>query len=161
MPVEAHAQAGAAGNDEDSSCARLLHARRNGLRADESPLEIHVEDGLPLVQGDGFQRLPRLSDGAAGAVDEDVHPAAGCRGFFDQGRHRSRVGNVGDGVMDAAAFLGLGGVYGFLKHVRQNVAGPHVAPEAASPWTIARPIPWAAPVTRAVFPLNSIFIIGL
>ena len=57
-------------------CARLLHARRNGLRADESPLEIHVKDGLPLIQGDGFQWLPRLSDGAAGAVDENVHPAA-------------------------------------------------------------------------------------
>ena len=93
---EAHAQAGAAGNDEDSSCAGLLHARRNGLRADESPLEIHVEDGLPLVQGNGLQRLARLSDGAAGAVDENVHPAAACGGLLDQGRHRFCVGNVGD-----------------------------------------------------------------
>ena len=32
------------------------------------------------------------------------------------------------------------------------------APEAANPWTMARPIPWAAPVTSTVFPLNSMFI---
>ena len=32
------------------------------------------------------------------------------------------------------------------------------APLAARPWTMARPMPWAAPVTRAVLSVNSMFM---
>ena len=88
----------------------------------------------------------------AGAIDQDVGPAAG----IDDGLHGIaagvRLGDVGDEFDEPAAEHRLGGE--LIEAAAATSTAAILAPAAASARAITRPMPFAAPVIIAVRPAS-------
>ncbi len=79
-------------------CAALHHVAGGGLRGEEGPLEVHVEDEVVVLLADLEERLADLD---AGVVDEDVEAPEGGDGGADEAlglRGDADVGAERDGL---------------------------------------------------------------
>ena len=76
---------------EDRPAARVGHRLADQLTAEMRALEVRVEDTIPVVIGDLKIRHRRID---AGAVDEDLDPAAGCERRREEPRDALPVGGV-------------------------------------------------------------------
>ena len=93
---QADGQPGAAGDVDDTSGARCLHAGCNRLAQVERAAHIDRKDGIPLLWGHGLQRAADLSQHAASVVDQDVHLWAGLADLLHQRLDSLGLGDIHD-----------------------------------------------------------------
>ncbi len=74
---------------------RAHHAQRGGLRAEERPLEVRIDDPVPQRLAD-LQRGARLLD--AGVIDQNVEPRVGLEDSIERRLDALRHGDVGHAV---------------------------------------------------------------
>ena len=114
--------------------------------------QVDLEDPLPLLG----RRSPRVGRhlrlGDAGVGDGDVEAAEALDRLGDRGHHRAVVGDVG-GDPDRPLADPLGRLARLAR--RRGRATATEAPRMCIWRAVSKPIPRAAPVTSATFPLRS------
>ena len=136
---------------DDRAALVLPHDRRGLAQPVPGALQVHGDHLVELLLG---HLAHRRVAGDAGVVDHDVQPAEPVDGRTDErvdivaGRHVAahRHGDV------VAAEL-LGGR--FCVASRSTSPSTTRAPSSTKRCAIAKPDPWAPPVTTAVLPLNN------
>src|SRR6185312_1122530 len=117
-PDDAADMRGDRGEIHDAAPAAAAHSRQSGLRDEEAGLEVRVDDVVPIIFGDGIDRL-RVGD--AGVVDEDVDGAQLGFDGADELRDLSGDGDIGlDGDGAASELADFGGdSFGFCSAVNE------------------------------------------
>ena len=105
MPVRLMLRPGAARDIDDAAKTAGLHGGGDGLGKGKGGRHIDVEDRLPLLRGDLFERLPHLAEHAACVVDQHMHLPARPLRLGHKGHHDSAVGHVHAPHLAVAAYV--------------------------------------------------------
>lgn len=120
---EADAETGATRDIDDAAEAGGLHGGGNGLGEEKSGGDVHVENCLPLLRGDLFERLADLAEHAARVIDQHVYLAARPLRFGDESLDDSAIGHVDAAHLAVTADV-VAEPLGFGQLVAEEVAAP-------------------------------------
>ncbi len=124
MPVRLIPSPAPLENVDDPPAARRLHAWRDRLRAVERGAHVDVEDALPLLRRDVFERPPHLTQDPSGVVHQDIDAARRRRRVGDKGLDGEGVAHIG-GAYRADAAGGDREARRLAQLVFEHVASPH------------------------------------
>ena len=142
---------------DDATEASGLHPRRHSLTQIERAADIHGEDRVPVIGRYRFQRPADLPEHAAGIVHQNVDAPARQVDFLHECVNGIALRDIDRADLARSA----------RAEQRRRVSSSSVAmtsmaqtcaPRSASAMLMARPKPWAAPVTIAVLPVKSVFM---